>query len=134
MAGVLTDRCAIVTGASRGLGFAIARKYVEAGASVMICASEPELLERARRELGGSVLAQVADVSKPHDVDALVEQAAGEFGRLDVLVNNAGVAGPVGPVDDVDWHGWLQTLEINLLGAVLLSRAVLPHFKRAKYG
>jgi NAD(P)-dependent dehydrogenase (short-subunit alcohol dehydrogenase family) len=137
MVGALANRCAIVTGASQGLGLAIARKYLEAGANVMICARSAELLERAHGELAGngaSVLAQVADISKLPDVDALVERAVREFGRLDVLVNNAGVAGPVGPVDDVDWHGWLHTLEINLLGAVLLSRAVLPHFKRAGYG
>jgi len=137
MAGVLANRCAIVTGASQGLGFAIARRYVEAGASVIICARDAELLERAHRELAGNgaaVLSQVADISKPRDVSALVERAVREFGRLDVLVNNAGVAGPAGPVDEVDWQDWLHALEINLLGAVLLSRAVLPHFKRAQYG
>ena len=57
-----------------------------------------------------------------------------ELGGLHVLVNNAGIAGPAGPVEDADWHEWLRTLEINLLGAVLLSRAVLPHFKQARYG
>lgn len=140
MAGALANRCAVVTGASQGLGFAIARRYVEAGASVMICARGAELLERAHRELlalagaGQSVLAQAADVSKPRDVNALIERALRQFGRLEVLVNNAGVAGPTGPVDDVDWQDWLHTLEINLLGAVLLSRAVLPHFKQAAYG
>jgi NAD(P)-dependent dehydrogenase (short-subunit alcohol dehydrogenase family) len=140
MTGVLANRCAVVTGANQGLGFAIARKYVEAGASVMICARSAELLDKAHRELlelagdGASVLAQVADISRPHDVNALVERAVNELGRLDVLVNNAGVAGPAGAVEDVDWQDWMRTLEINLLGAVLLSRAVLPHFKRAQYG
>jgi len=140
MGGALANRCAIVTGASQGLGFAIARKYVEAGANVMICARGTELLEGAHRELvaragaGQSVLAQSADISKPHDVNALVERALHEFGRLEVLVNNAGIAGPAGPVEAVDWREWLHTLEINLLGAVLIARAVLPHFKQAAYG
>src|SRR5207237_5097738 len=101
-------------------------KYVEAGANVIICARGADLLERAHRELlelagdGVSVLAQVADISRPHDVNALVERAVHEFGRLEVLVNNAGVVCPAGPVADVDWQAWLHTLEINLLGAVLL--------------
>lgn len=140
MDGALANRSAIVTGASQGLGLAIARKYVEAGANVLICARSAEDLEVAHRALlekavaGQSVLAQAADISKPQDVSALVERALREFGRLEVLVNNAGIAGPVGAVEDVDWQSWLRTMEINVLGAVLLSRAVLPHFKHATYG
>jgi NAD(P)-dependent dehydrogenase (short-subunit alcohol dehydrogenase family) len=140
MVSTLANRCAIVTGASQGLGFAIARKYVEAGANVMICARSAESLEEAHRRLlelagkGQAVLSQVADVSKSHDVTALVERSLQEFGRLQVLVNNAGIAGPAGAAEDVDWQEWLRTLEINFLGSVLLCRAVLPHFKQAAYG
>ncbi|MDB6107884.1 MAG: family oxidoreductase [Gammaproteobacteria bacterium] len=137
---ILEKRCAIVTGASLGLGFAIAQKYVEAGADVLICARSADSLEAAHsrlRELarpGQSVLSQCADVSNPRDVAALVERALVQFGQLHVLVNNAGIAGPAGAAEDADWHEWLRTLEVNLLGAVLLCRAVLPHFKRAAYG
>jgi NAD(P)-dependent dehydrogenase (short-subunit alcohol dehydrogenase family) len=137
---ILEKRCAIVTGASLGLGFAIAQKYVEAGADVLICARSADSLEAAHsrlRELarpGQSVLSQCADVSNPRDVAALVERALAQFGQLHVLVNNAGIAGPAGAAEDADWHEWLRTLEVNLLGAVLLCRAVLPHFKRAAYG
>jgi NAD(P)-dependent dehydrogenase (short-subunit alcohol dehydrogenase family) len=137
---VLEERCAIVTGASLGLGFAIAQKYVEAGADVMICARSGDSLQAAHarlRELaspGQSVLAQCADVSNPRDVTALVERALGEFGRLHVLVNNAGITGPAGAVEETDWHEWLHTLQVNLLGSVLLCRAVLPHFKESAYG
>jgi NAD(P)-dependent dehydrogenase (short-subunit alcohol dehydrogenase family) len=137
---VLDKRCAIVTGASVGLGFAIAQKYVEAGADVMICARSGDSLEAAHsrlRELaspGQTVLSQCADVSNPRDVTALVQRALAQFGRLHVLVNNAGIAGPAGAAEDADWHEWLHTLEVNLLGSVLLCRAVLPHFKQAAYG
>jgi NAD(P)-dependent dehydrogenase (short-subunit alcohol dehydrogenase family) len=140
MAKVLENRCAIISGASQGLGFEIAKKYLEAGASLMICARNREALDQSALELrklagpGQSVVAQRADVSKPMDVARLVDDAFREFGRLDILVNNAGVAGPVGALESVDWQDWIRTIEINLLGSVLLSRAVVPHFKRAKRG
>ena len=136
----LQGRCAIVSGASRGLGFEVARHYLEAGASVMLCAREEKLLDEscsALRQVAGpgqAVLARRADVSSSGDVDALVAAALGEFGRLDILVNNAGIAGPCGRLESIDWPQWIRTLEINLFGSVLLSRAVLPHFKRAGRG
>jgi NAD(P)-dependent dehydrogenase (short-subunit alcohol dehydrogenase family) len=140
MANVLEDRCAIVTGASQGLGREIARRYLAEGASLGICARDARLLERAAAELRGlarpgqAVLAVPADVSRPDDVARLVDTALAQFGRLDVLVNNAGVAGPTGAVESLDWDEWVRTLQINLLGAVLLSRAVVPHFKRVGRG
>lgn len=137
---VLENRCAIVTGASQGLGLEIARRYLGAGASVAICARDAQRLDTAAAELrtrarpGQAVLSMPADVSRPEDVTRLVDAALGQFGRLDILVNNAGIAGPTGPVESVDWEEWLRAVHINLLGAVLLSRAVLPHFKRAGRG
>jgi NAD(P)-dependent dehydrogenase (short-subunit alcohol dehydrogenase family) len=140
MTNVLENRCAVITGASRGLGFEIAKKYLEAGASLVICARDGDVLDRSALELkklagpGQSVIAQRADVSKPMDVARLIDGAFREFGRLDILVNNAGVAGPAGAIETVDWQEWLRTIEINLLSSVLLCRAVVPHFKRAKRG
>lgn len=140
MTSLLDKRCAIVTGASQGLGLEIARRYLGAGANLAICARDARLLETAATELrmraqpGQVVLAMPADVSRPEDVARLVEAALTHFGRLDILVNNAGVAGPIGPVESGDWEEWLHAVRINLLGAVLLSRAVLPHFKRAGRG
>jgi NAD(P)-dependent dehydrogenase (short-subunit alcohol dehydrogenase family) len=140
MAKALENRCAIITGASQGLGFEIAKLYLEAGANLMICARDAILLEESLAALkrlagaGQSVIARPADVAKPQDVTALVEAALTQFGRLDILVNNAGVAGPSGPLDSVDWGDWVRTIEINLFGSVLLCRAVLPHFRKAAGG
>jgi len=107
---------------------------------LIICARNEMLLDKAALALralagtGQSVLALPADISKPGDVTALVGAALREFGRLDVLVNNAGVAGPCGAIENIDLKEWFHAIEINLLGSVLLSRAILPHFKKAARG
>jgi NAD(P)-dependent dehydrogenase (short-subunit alcohol dehydrogenase family) len=131
---------AIITGASQGLGLAIARAYVRAGANVLLCARDPRMIEQARDEMtamagpGQIVKAAAVDVSKPAEVKRLVSVALATFARLHVLVNNAGVYGPKGPIEEVDWEAWVRAIEINLLGSVLLCRAVLPHFKKHRYG
>lgn len=137
---LLERRCAIITGASRGLGFEIARKYLQAGASIAICARNASSLDTACVALhklvgpGQSLIALPADVSKPRDVARFVDETLGQFGRLDILVHNAAVVGPVGALETVDAQAWMRTLEINLLSVVLLSQAVLPHLKGAKRG
>jgi NAD(P)-dependent dehydrogenase (short-subunit alcohol dehydrogenase family) len=136
----LTGRAAIVTGASHGLGQAIARAFVSAGARVAICGRDAATLSAARGELealAGNpklVLSEVADVAEEADVQRLVARALAEFGRVDILVNNAGVYGPLGAIEEIDWPAWVRAIEINLLGSVLLCRALLPHFKKNRYG
>jgi len=136
----LSGRSAIVTGASQGLGLSIARAYVEAGASVAICARDASSLDAAVTELrslaGDSqkIVARRTDVAEETDVAAFVELALRELGRIDVLVNNAGVYGPLGAIEDVDWSAWVRAIEINVMGSVLFCRALLPHFKQNRSG
>jgi len=137
---ILQNRSAIITGANQGLGEAIARAYVAAGANVYLCARNDELLQKVKTELasqaatGQEVLAETCDVSKPSSVENLVAHAVTAFGKIDILVNNAGIYGPKGESESVDWDEWQQAIEINLYGTVLPTRAVLPHFKAASYG
>jgi len=136
----LDGRTALVTGASMGLGLAITRAYVAAGASVFMTARDGTQLERAAADVASSasgaqvVKSQVADVSRPLDVERLVAATLVEFPHLDVLVNNAGIYGPKGPIDEVDWQAWADAINVNLLGSVLMARTVLPHFKARRYG
>lgn len=136
----LRGNCALITGANRGLGLEIARSLVRAGAGVMLCARDGAALRHVAEELqreaseGQRVLWQAADVSSANDVTRLVERAISELPGLHVLVNNAGIYGPMGAIEDVDWKSWVEAIEINLLGSVLMARAVVPHFKRQRYG
>jgi NAD(P)-dependent dehydrogenase (short-subunit alcohol dehydrogenase family) len=137
---VLAGRQALITGASQGLGLAIARAFLSSGASVFICGRDPATLERARGELaalcsaGQEVAAQPADVSDPDEVGSLVTAATERFPALSILVNNAGVYGPKGSIWDVDWREWVQAIEINLFGSVLAARTLVPHLRRVGQG
>jgi NAD(P)-dependent dehydrogenase (short-subunit alcohol dehydrogenase family) len=136
----LSSRNAVITGANQGLGLAIADAYVDAGASVLLCARDESLLDDARRMLaakagpGQKVEAERADVSNAVDVARVAARALQIFQQVHVLVNNAGVYGPLGPSEEVDWAAWMRAIEINLYGSVLPCRALLPHFKQHRYG
>ncbi|MEO9184330.1 MAG: SDR family oxidoreductase [Kofleriaceae bacterium] len=133
----LAGRAALITGASQGLGREIAAAYVREGADLMISARDGTLLEEVRNELLGSgrrVIVRTCDVSKPDQVATLVAAAIAELPNLDILVNSAGVYGPKGLVEDNDWSDWVRTIEIDLFGAVLLARAIVPHLKRLGRG
>jgi 3-oxoacyl-[acyl-carrier protein] reductase len=132
----LAGRAALIAGASQGLGKAIATAYLRAGASVAMCARDAVALEAARAELAplGRVIVRPADISKPAEVDALVGWAVAELPALDILVNSAAIYGPMGPIEELDWAAWRQAIEIDLFGAVLLCRAIVPHLKRRGSG
>lgn len=131
----LNGKSAIITGASYGFGRAIAAAYISAGANVMICSRSTEKLEAARAELaagaadGQRVLAQPCDVADKAQVEALVAATVEAFGRVDVLVTNAGMYGPMGGIESVDWDEWKRAIEVNLYGTILPARAVIPHMK-----
>ncbi|HEX5000067.1 MAG TPA: SDR family NAD(P)-dependent oxidoreductase, partial [Terriglobia bacterium] len=135
MNGVLEGRSAIVTGASQGLGLEIARRYVAAGAGVLICGRDRDALNEARSTLqsacsdGQTVCAEVADVSDAGATERLVRVALDTFGKVDALVNNAGVYGPKGALEEIDFEEWKRAIEINLYGCALMCRAVIPHFR-----
>ena len=134
----LSGRTAIITGASQGLGKAIAKAYLDAGANIMLCARGEQLLGETAEELlrldAGKVAWITADVSRDAEVQEVVERTLAEFGHFEILVNNAGVYGPKGSIDDVPWDEWMDSLLVNIGGSVNFSRRVLPHFKQQRYG
>jgi 3-oxoacyl-[acyl-carrier protein] reductase len=128
----LRDKVAIVTGASRGIGRAIALGLADEGCHVVLCARGEERLREAAREVeakGARALAVVADIAKAADVERLVQAAADAFGRIDILVNNASSY----VAEDTD-AAWQATFEMNILATARLTRLVVPHMKQAGGG
>jgi NAD(P)-dependent dehydrogenase (short-subunit alcohol dehydrogenase family) len=132
----LKNLVTIVTGASQGLGRAIAEEFVKEGAHVAICARDRGLLEEARNRLaalaypGQQILAHAGDVSSRDQMSELFHQTEQEMGLVDVLVNNAGVYGPKGPSEAVDLDEWIRALEINLLGTFIPTRFAIAQMKK----
>ena len=122
-------KTAIVTGAARGIGLATTKLFLEDGWRVAMIDRDAPELEVASAGLEG-VLPIVCDVSRPDEVAAMVAQVEGEFGRLDALVNNAGVA-EFGPIDSHDFTMWRRVMETNLDGVFLVSQTCAPMLKAA---
>ena len=133
----IRGRVALVCGASSGLGKAVARALAMEGARVAVCARTAEKLEKAaenlRQEIHGDVFAIAADVSVPAEVKSLVAKVAAHFGKLEILVCNAG-GPPFGQFLDQPEDAWQKALELNLLSTVHLCRQAVPHMKAAGWG
>ncbi len=136
----LTNRTAIITGANQGLGKTVTEAFLRAGANVVICARNEELLQSTYDELeplcqsGQRLSFTRADVSKVDQVEKLMDFTFSRHKTIDILVNNAAVYGPKGCIEDIDWAEWTQAIEINLYGPMLMCRAILPHFKSNRQG
>lgn len=124
----LEGKVAVITGGSKGIGKAIALAFAGEGSEVVIAARTEADLKRTAAEIetmGRKCLAIVTDLAVPEQVRAMVDRTLETFGRVDVLVNNSGIAGPAASVADMDLEGWNQTLAVNLTGAMLCAKYIL---------
>ena len=119
------NKVAIITGASRGIGLAIARKLHRDGASIALCARSAEALKRHESEMGDRALAVAMDIRSEKNVDEGIRRIVDRFGKIDIIVNNAGVSG-VTPIHARD-AAWLDIINTNIVGAYYVTRAALPH-------
>ncbi len=124
---------ALVTGGALGIGRAIANRFAAEGWRVHVCDADPEAVRRFLAELP-SCSASVADVSRVSDVDATFDEVASRYGRLDVLVNNAGVSGPTAPVEEIAPADWDRTVAVDLNGQFYCTRRAVPMIRAAGGG
>ena len=133
----MTKRVAIVTGGSKGLGRAMAEGLASAGAQMLLVSrNEAEAAAVAgeiARDYGHRAVGMAADVSDPAAAAAMVERALAEFGKVDVLINNAGI-NIRGPIDELSLEQFQQVQNVNVTGTWLATRAVVPHMKQRGYG
>lgn len=132
----LKGRKAVVTGGAQGIGFAIASRLLASGAAVSLWDRDKELLETARASLSiaGEVNAELVDVSSVEDVEAAARATLHKSGRIDILVANAGIAGPNHKTWEYPLDAWRQVIDINLTGVFLCCSAVIPHMLEKNYG
>lgn len=133
----LTGRVALVTGGSKGLGAAMAAGLASAGADLVLASRTLSEVEEVAAEIasdyGHQAIGVAADVSQPADVDAMVQAALKKFGKIDILINNAGI-NIRGPIDELTFEQFRKVQEINVDGLWLCCQAVVPHMKKASYG
>ncbi|MCA9268048.1 MAG: SDR family oxidoreductase [Planctomycetales bacterium] len=132
----LSGKTAVITGASQGIGLAIAHAFAAAGARLAVAARSADKVQQAAAELaphGGAVLAVSTDVTDERQVATLFDQVDQQFGRIDLLVNNAG-AFDGGPLDQLPLAAWRKVIDTNLTGPFLCTQAALKRMKRQQSG
>jgi NAD(P)-dependent dehydrogenase (short-subunit alcohol dehydrogenase family) len=121
----LAGKTALVTGAARGIGLAIATRLAADGARVALLDQDADALVTATRQVGGGALALAGDVTRARDVDAAVGRVEGTWGRLDVLVNNAGITGRSFPIWELSDEDWQRVIDVDLTSVFLCCRAAV---------
>lgn len=133
----LSGRCAVITGGSKGLGYAIAAGLASAGANVVLANRNPQEGEAAAKSIGADfkVKSQFVevDVTSQQQVEKMISETVKKFGRLDILINSAGI-NIRGPIDELSGDDFDKVMSVNVRGTWLCSRAVVPHMKQAGYG
>ena len=133
----LEGKVAIVTGGGGGIGRAIALRYAREGAAVVVAGPTEDKIRSVEKEIldsGGRVQAVRTDVAEEQDVERMVAFALSGFSQIDILVNNAGIAGPTALVPNVSREDWDRTFAVNLTGAFLCAKHVLPHLIERRSG
>ncbi|TPN70642.1 SDR family NAD(P)-dependent oxidoreductase, partial [Mesorhizobium sp. B1-1-5] len=130
----LDGQHAVVTGGAQGLGFAMAKRFVASGATVTLWDVDEARLEAAKRDLGKAATTLVVDIADWETVDAARAKTEESAGKISILVNSAGIAGPAAPLDSYDIETWKKIIDINVNGTFYANRAVVPGMKARNYG
>ena len=130
----LNGQVAVITGGAQGIGFAIAQRFIKSGAKVCLWDMREDLLATAVAELGDAASAEVVNITDYSQVEAATAATENKLGRIDILVNSAGIAGKNAPLDEYELDEWRKVIDIDLNGTFYVNRAVLPGMKARNYG
>lgn len=130
----LSGRVAVVTGGAQGIGLAVATRLAQSGARVILWDMRADLVDDAAAALGHGASGRVVNITDYAAVESAVAAAEADHGRIDILVNSAGIAGPNAPLDEYPLDAWRQVIEVDLTGTFHVNRAVLPGMKARNYG
>ncbi len=133
----LKDKVVVITGATKGLGAALARGFAEKGSKIAICARGTEELKKLEKEIkdnGGTVFSLPIDVKIPGHVDNFASQTLSTFGRVDAVINNASILGQRVPISDYQYSTWRDVIDVNINGAFLITKAFLPAMMKQRSG
>jgi len=125
----LSGKVALITGGSRGIGFAIAKTLSENGASVVITSKNSEKLNIAKSKISNSFVI-TCDIKKTNEVKNVVDETIKKFGRLDILVNNAGIFPKIKKLHEIDENEWDEVLDVNLTGQFRFTKEAIPHLQK----
>ncbi len=125
---------AVVTGGAQGIGFAVVQALIQHGAKVASWDAQADKNQASMAAFGDKAMALTCDITSEASIDAALRATEGRLGPVSILVNSAGIAGAIGPVETYDYAEWKRVIEIDLNGAFLTNKAVVPSMKRQKYG
>ncbi len=129
----LKNKIALITGGSRGIGFATAKLFLDEGATVIITSKNKEKIEEAKQKLG-NIVGIEADITKEAQVKNLIKIVIKKFGHIDILVNNAGVLPKFKILHEISEEEWNDTINVNLTGQFLVTKHVIPHMQEKQGG
>jgi len=125
----LTGKVALVTGGSRGIGFAVAKILSENGASVVITSKDSEKIKQAEAKISNS-FGITCNIKKKNEVLNVIDQTIKKFGKLDILVNNAGIFPKIKQLHEIDEEEWNEVLDVNLTGQFRFTKEAIPHLQK----
>ncbi len=134
---LLLRKNAVITGGTRGIGLAIAEEFVKLGAKIIICSRTKTDIQKALLKLNEKekvAFGVICDISKFDDCKKLIKFTQKKLGKIDILINNAGIYGPIGPFQKLNLIEWKKTFDINLMGMVYLSYLIIPLMEKSKGG
>ena len=138
MSDLLKDKVAIVTGGSRGIGKAIAERFAQEGCNLMLASRTKSELEKTaesiKKQFSVNISSYQTDIGNENEVASMVQKTIAEFGKIDILINNAAIVGPTGEISQINGREFFNTLKNNIGGTVFCTKAVIPHMKSQKRG